>query len=199
MTPLPKKLNSRASSAAWLNQLRQCVSERTVQFSSNVKLLHHVNGFLFDQPSKARNEKSEPGGKVNQYLVKQLFGDYLRCRKIDGSTVGTQDVYIAKPFELRRTPWHGVTVSYTIEEFSTTLTVITVQISYDYKSGTYRIGTILSTSSTEHQTIIPRYVPDKSVIYASDVEETILVTEESAVDVTKIDLNVGARAWAKVL
>jgi hypothetical protein len=53
---------------------------------------------------------------VQQFIIKSVTGDYLVCKTLSGTTSGTEDVYVARPYLLRRTIWSGATrngVTYT--------------------------------------------------------------------------------------
>lgn len=104
--------------------------------------------------------KPSGGSSVKQFRVKSVQDDYITCRSWDGTNEGSEDVKIAKPFELRKTGWHGVTVSYTLET-----TGATRPVTYSYLSSVYRTAT--SGSTVEWEAIRPPYVPNKSVIYAA--------------------------------
>lgn len=49
-------------------------------------------------------------GGVSMYRVKTVYDDYLKCRSWDGTTEGSTDVYVAKPWELRKSSFHNLTI-----------------------------------------------------------------------------------------
>lgn len=69
------------------------------------------------------------------------FPDHLVCRTWDGATQGDEDVLVAKPWLLRRTPFDGQRYG---------------GIDYVYSTPTQRAATL--GEETEHQIIIPRYI-----------------------------------------
>lgn len=129
------------------------------------------------------------------YRVKQVLDDYLRCREFDGTTEGSSDILIAKPFNLRKTGWDGVTVQYAMEPFPGA--PLTLSILYSYVTATYRQASITAggLTGTEHEVIIPRYVPDFSVIFGLQIENGTGVA--AAADI--IDENTDGRAWGRVV
>lgn len=128
------------------------------------------------------------GGEVAQYLVKEEFDDYLRCRTWVSSVEGSDDVFIAKPFHNRRSPFDGVTAN---------------GRSYVYSAADQRTVTLVPSVAPgqEDQSIVPEYQtngPLTSVIYGvrlknpTDVLATIGGTPTN---LEILDLNVDARAW----
>lgn len=121
------------------------------------------------------------GAKVAQFIVKSVGDDHLVCRTWDGVNEGETDVMIAKPWLLRKTPFHGLTLN---------------GKTYSYDSGTAR--NVDDGNEDEDQVIIPSYTdPSGAVIYAvrGVVGGTGVVVESDPV--VWLDLNVDGRAWAK--
>ncbi len=149
--------------------------------------------FLIQLSRDSANQ--EAGSRVEQYvLIDATNGDYFICRTIDISldvsdpenpevvrTIGADDVYIAKPFHLRRSPFDRDVLNEdapgnigTVDEITyhtvkeswdgAVLTETTEKWSYEYKSATFRIATNATDAdpdnwTTQNQTIIPRFVP----------------------------------------
>lgn len=126
------------------------------------------------------------GGEVNQYLVKEEFDDYLRCRTWVNSDEGSDDVFVAKPFHNRRTPFDGVSAG---------------GRSYVYSSPDQRVVTLVPSTApgTEAQVIVPEYQtagPLTSVIYGVTLKnptDVTLVGTTTLLDI--LDLNADGRAW----
>jgi len=104
--------------------------------------------------------------RVRQFLLTDASnGDYFVCRalKVDAEgalTIGTDDLYVAKPFQLRQSPFDGLTYDIEVESWNgSVLSTETHSLSSDYKSATFRIVTDEDEELTENQTIIPRFVP----------------------------------------
>lgn len=129
------------------------------------------------------NVRGGGGSQIATFRYKSMQDDYLVCRTWDWTTEGDTDVLIAKPYDLRMTGWNGVTVVYP-SEFSGSVSVLYTKVSSSHRTAT-------SGSEIEDQAIRPFYVPDKSVIFAMNAETGIS-------EVGWIDLNVDARAFAKI-
>lgn len=91
-------------------------------------------------------------------LKEWTAADYFVCKTLDFddnnvAVVGSADVYVAKPYDLRQTPFDG-----------TTKTINGVSLSFAYTDATTRTVTKTSDSSTEDQHIIPYYYTDLEII-----------------------------------
>jgi hypothetical protein len=128
-------------------------------------------------------------GLVKQFRVKSVQNDHLVCREFDGTTEGLVDVLVTKPFDLRRTGWHGQAVVYVLEPFPASPGTLT--ITYSFVSPVYRIATATN-GVVEHQIIIPRYLPNRSIVFACKSENGTGVS-----GVEWIDLNDEGRAWSE--
>lgn len=116
------------------------------------------------------------GTNVKLYKYKSMSGDYLTCRTWDGTTEGDTDIYIAKPYKLRR--------SIASETIDGTL------VSYTYASDSERTAT--DGTNSETQKIVPRYLVDDLVW---GITATTAVTKDNA-SLTILDMNIDGRAWA---
>lgn len=179
-----------------LNELRDYCREIAISGGRGIKANRTANGtFLVAEipPTKP----SQPG-VVKQFRVESVENDYLVCYEFDGSNTTGSVVNVAKPFNLRRTPWHGRTITYTIEPYPGA--PASIQVSYSFPNAsvpTYRrcnmvIGAV---STTEHQVVRPFWVPSVSVIFASGSENGTGVSGATEWQ----DLNVDGRAWADAL
>lgn len=150
----------------------------TVSASQLNRLVSNVNR---GHPGAA-SPRQVPGrwgpGLIVQANVVEQGGDWLKVLTWDGTTEGTTEIIVAKPYLLRRsiTSWNGITYTYTS----------------DYE----REAT--DGVDTEDQVIVPAYVADDIVYivrvsaFGTDVED------EDGNPVYWLDLNVDGRAWAKV-
>ena len=118
-----------------------------------------------------------------QVQVVSVETDYMICTVTD---TGAQ-VYVALPWQLRRTPFDGQTYN---------------GVSYTYTSNTARDAS--SGSGSESQVIVPAYVAG-DLVYAltgivgdTSVHETTTQGASLPQPVEWLDLNVDGRAWAKV-
>jgi len=116
-----------------------------------------------------------PYSKGSSVIVLTLVAhndDYLECEDANAATV-----YVAKPYELRRTPFDGETIS---------------GITYTYTSESEREAT--DGVDTETQFITPNYVVGNE-IYAAKVQGDTGVDDPTPTAIVYIELNQG-RAWA---
>lgn len=127
------------------------------------------------------------GSSVTLCRVKVIGDDAITCRAYDGTFDSGPEFSVAMPWRLRKTGWHGNSVSYDFNGG-------TVVVAYNYTAKGYRTATVTSVTpnSAENQAIIPLY----------RVNDLIFSTEPdggTGIDgVSTIDLNVDARAWARI-
>lgn len=145
--------------------------------SVSAKKIVFPNASVTDSGSGTATVAFVSGG-VSQYRVKSVQGDYCTCRTWDGTTEGSTDVYVAKPYKLRNS--------------ITSATIDGVSVSYSYTSTVARTATISSTD--EDQVIVPRYLSN-DLIYA--VTSNYTGVSVSGTPLTLIDINADGRAWAK--
>ena len=91
---------------------------------------------------------SSPNAVPFPVTIVSIQDDYLVCRPLNVESAG-DDIFVAKPWGLRKTPFHGLTMP---NQDGTLM-------SYDYTSTQARTVTDESDSSTEDQVIVPAYVP----------------------------------------
>jgi len=126
------------------------------------------------------------GGSVYRFRLKAVYHDYLECKQLDGTTFAPEvTVKVAKPYNLRKTPFHGKTIN---------------GITYTYTGTQSRTKT--REGATENQVITPAYqvaVPgyDGDEIYACKPSGGTGVKIDDE-DVIWLDINNAGRAWAKV-
>jgi hypothetical protein len=182
-----KPLVSRSNMSVWLEELRRWCRRNTILDSPDIRATHSDQGSTLFITSRGGSSN------VQQYLlIDASEDDYLICRafavtidKTDPenpkfvSRIGITDVLIAKPYELRRTPFDrevlnaddpgaiGTTDENTVDVIveawvDPNLTTATRSLSYEFKSATYRIASNVTdpdNPTTENQTIIPRFIP----------------------------------------
>jgi hypothetical protein len=137
--------------------------------------------------SNAVKRKGGGGYRVVRFRLKGVSEDYLNCKQLNGTTEVGPTVKVAKPYNLRKTPFHGKTIS---------------GITYNYTGAQSRTKTRASTSTTENQVITPAYQVavtgyDGDEIYACKPSGGTGV-KIGGVDVVWLDINNAGRAWAKV-
>lgn len=155
---------------------------------------------------EAREEEMKTPGALQRCIVgmfryKSAADDHWVCRELTYDSVSNtytelaQDVKIAKPWELRKTPFHGKTI-----------TINGVALTFNYTSATAR--TVTKTGGSENQIPIPFPTTnsggyDGTVIWAAKniARGTAVVInrgQPSEESLEWLDLNVAGRAWAKV-
>jgi len=95
---------------------------------------------------------------VVQFLVSGVSGDYLVCKTLSGTSSGSDYVYVAKPYLLRRSVYSGATrngVTYTgatgqTRNASTGGTAVSEQVTPSYQTGdiVYGIGPVVGEIGT---------------------------------------------------
>jgi hypothetical protein len=129
-------------------------------------------------PGEAAGQAGAWGVERARFRVKTIQNDYLVCRTYDGTTEGSEDINVAKPWDLRRTPFHGVAVN---------------GITCTYSSAIARSAT--NGSVTESQVITPPYFANCEIWAFKAVGGGTSVTVSSDTLVWQ-DMNVSGRAWA---
>lgn len=190
--PIPKRPMGTSAKARFYQWVYDSITRGLqVQFGSGLKVSQTVQG----QRVELSQEIGASGsGRVSQYiLTDHSQDDYFICRAFalstDNSdpenplvvaTIGQTDVFIAKPYELRRSPFDrevlnadepeliGTVDENTVDTVKetwngTSLDTITESWSHDYKSATFRITTNATDEdpdnwTTQKQTIIPRFI-----------------------------------------
>ncbi len=131
------------------------------------KLLVGVNG-----PRQPKPKGKSGGAPVLVLTLVAEFDDYLECQD---SLLNT--IYVAKPYELRKTPFDGETIG---------------GVTYTYTSSSEREAT--DGVDTETQFVTPNYRVDAEIFAVKVQGETGVETAEPA-PIEYIELNQG-RAWA---
>jgi len=114
---------------------------------------------------------------VRTVKITSIFNDYLETVDINDADITFR---VAKPFELRETPFIGFAVE---------------GITYSSVNPQTRVANQVVGSDTLDETIIPKYTADFTLIQIRLVKEGTGV-EVSGEEIVYIDMNVGARAWA---
>jgi hypothetical protein len=129
-------------------------------------------------PSESAALVGTSGVQRARFKVVSVHTDYLTCHTYDGTTTGTEDIPVAMPWDLRRTPFHGLTVN---------------GVTYTYSSDTQRSAT--NGTDTETHVITPPYFAGCEIWAFRAVGGGTSVTVSSD-GVTWQDMNVSGRAWA---
>ena len=123
---------------------------------------------------------------VRRFRVQSVENDYLVCRPYHAAneSLGDTDVNVAKPYELRRTPFHAQTIAYPGAQ----------SITYTYASQREREAD--DGTDTETQVMIPDYWDDDEILAVRNIAGGTGVTV-SEVALVWEDLNTAGRMWAK--
>ncbi len=119
-----------------------------------------------------------PKAACKQFKIKSIQGDYITCNSWDGTTLGTEDVLIAKPYLLRKTPFHNLTRN---------------SVSYVYSTDVKRTAT--KSPDTETQVIVPEYVVGDIILALSNIIGGTSITSPQIIIWNEV--NESGRAWAK--
>lgn len=192
-TPPRKESETGLYAPVWrkINQMLDYMREISIVNGRDVRVSRTMNGTLLLGTAKG---KEATAATTSRYRVEEVQNDIIVCKKVEGNTVSEDITLIAKPFNLRKTGWDGQTVTYTLDSYPESQG--TASIKYEFKTPTYRIAkTVTSAGSTdEHQVITPHYIPGKSIILASEIENETGISG----GITFQDLNDNGRAWARV-
>ena len=136
-------------------------------------------------PRQVRRNKGSVGTgiEVQQMKVAAISGDYITCHTFNGTETGEDEITVAKPYELRRTPFDG-------ESYN--------EIEYTYSDDVTREAD--NGSATETQVIVPPYVVG-DVIYAmrnitGGTGLAVVMPDGTEEEVEWVEMN-SARAWTK--
>lgn len=195
MPKLPNRLTvagKEAKHLQWLNDLRDCVEaiwpRPTVDSFNTV-----TTRGAFRRPKVTASTSADPGELV-QLKVKTVGDEYLTCHTWDGTTEGTDNVYVAKPRKLRKSNYHLITQ-----------TIYGKAFKFTHVSAQERTCRVSSKDWTQY--VHPTYAVD-DVIYAAPIEHedgTTLAqllgipTSSGFPEISYIDVNNDAREWATVL
>jgi hypothetical protein len=140
-----------------------------------------------------------PSSRVGLFKILEngIKDDYLICEGFDPNTDDfLRKVSVAKPYLLQRKPFDGKEGK-----------VGSVDVSYEYvdgANGSLRIVRAVLTGDypvTEHQRVTPHYAKDDIVLVVKCAKKPPgeQWKDENGREIEWIDLNFGARAWARVL
>ncbi len=176
----PDKLNDGSRAASWFNKLREFAACCWPLDGVGYRVIRSGRGWSLEIP-----QASGGGSSTKQYKVITIQGDFLTCRKWDGATLGTQDIYVARSPELRRSYFEKVGgVAYSSDGDAFTATFV-------YSSNTKRVKTISGVAET--QVVIPYYQTDIPIVASSQSNATG-VTDPDGNMIYLVEMT--QRAWA---
>lgn len=192
-----------------INLLQQEVRAVRMMPTPRMRVNRTPAGTYLDLDLTAPGQSSPP---LEQYRVSAVGPDYLECKTygIDEAgteTVGTETVFIAKPFALRKTPWD-------------TKTIDNRKYNYEGSGGVWRWVQLLGAPTVSetprfseffpasvggqvriNEKVWPEYLPAQSIIYALRLEEPVIfptIEPFGVVPISIIDVNLDARAWVPI-
>lgn len=183
----PDELRDQGRQAGWLNKLLAFV--RSCQVVEGI-------GYRINRSHRGTSLEILPGkggGSTDKhYRVKSIEGDFLTCRTFGGdmhdtTLDGTEDIYIARDPELRRSTYEGKTLAFSSDGDS-------FSASYTYTSNTKRTKTVGGVA--EVQVITPYYKTDFTVINAAASANKSGVTDPEGNDIYLVETT--QRAWSKL-
>jgi hypothetical protein len=136
-----------------------------------------------DKNAVQSNLKSKaPSGRqaIGLFEFVSMDGDFINCYSFVGDSVTTDLIKIAKPYQLRRTPFDGETYN---------------SIDYTYTSDIQRSAT--QSPDTETQVVVPAYVVGDLIFAVLYPLGGTGAKDNSSDPVWWQDLNIDGRAWAK--
>lgn len=158
-----------------INELIDHSREISITSGRGIRVARTANGTQLTVEEKAVDEAV---GVVERATVQEVHGDYLVCLTTeDGETLN-----VAKPPQLRRTTFHGLSVD-----------GFTWDLSLD---GLTRTGVASATARTQ-EAVDPTYTPGVTQIWIARFESSATVIGDFGEDLTveHIDLNVDARRF----
>jgi hypothetical protein len=164
--------------------------------------------FIDFQPGRA----SATLPPLQQYRVSGVGPDYLECKTYGISeagveTVGTDTIFVAKPFTLRQTPWHSKTIDnrrYSYEGSGGVWRYVTL-LGAPTSSETPRFSEYFPTTTAgqirSNEKVWPEYIPGQSIIYTLSLQEPVIfptIAPFGVVPISIIDVNLDARSWVPI-
>lgn len=169
-----------------INRLKQAL--RQLQPVPSLHILTGVTGV--GTIRQAGEQRISSAGMIREFLLKEVLGDYLRCQSRSNGQPSEGDIFIAKPWRLRVTPFDGKTI-----HFDSDGDVFDAHYVYTAGSSTHRTATIAGVN--EDQIVIPRFKPDFDVIYAAECSDDLALVDPQSNRILLVDLNADGRAWGK--
>lgn len=132
------------------------------------------------------------GTQLRSFQVVSIQDDYITCNTWVPSTetAGSDDVYVAKPYLLRTTPFDTIAITYQNGD----------EITYTYDTERRRLATLtaVGTDPEEFQVVTPDYYVGEIVV-AKNGKSGVLFDEggEDEAPIIWEDINQAARLWAR--
>lgn len=175
---IPGRLTGDNQLARWLNQLRESVVEATITSIVGGRFQRGQHGvqLIINAPL------GSGGGEAQMFKLKSVQKDYLTARSWDGTTEGTVDTYIAKPYRLREsTAETGYTFTFSGSAPNR------IRLKHDD-----------ATSDEEYEVVIPIWLVNE-LVYAIPANTGVKTTNDESSTVQDVALLLvgDSKAWAK--
>lgn len=166
---------------------RSYTQQERLNNSSTVKFSRTSRG-IFGKATK--QDSGGNGGLIGPYLITAVNGDYVTLRTWDGTTLGSVDVYAAKPWKLRCSRRREV--------------IDGVLSTFSYSTDP-PVGNVTRTKTkgaqTESEIVYPQWAigtnSDADLVYAMQARNTLVTTvAPDPIVAVKLVLIDSARNWA---
>ena len=121
---VPPKLSGTSPLVPWLNRLREATQSALINSVVNGRYSRGPGGTQLICSAQSTPGTSSTDSIAQHFHIKSIQDDYLTCRTWDGTSEGGSDVYVAKPYEFRRSKTNevidGTTFTYTYFSTGTT-------------------------------------------------------------------------------
>lgn len=183
---LPNPLSGTNPLVGWLNSLRNFAASCRLKSGVDYRVEQTTDGTVL------RFYGGNGGGStIKMYRLIEEKANHIVCHTWDGTAEGSDSVLIAKPYKLRNSITSALIAGETID-YTYVTSGSTAYHTRDADDGT----------NVETQVVIPYFLPKTTspaysgdLIYAADVSHTGVTVDD--VELTKIDINADARAWAR--
>lgn len=172
----PGEPSGQSAEKSWLRALRRFIISSRIISGVDYRVKQGSEGTTLEFLNRGG------GMQLQTYIFKSMGTDHIVCRTWDGTNQGSTDIKIAKIPDL----W-----------FSNSSEAID-GTTYNYTSYSTGAQTRVSTptgGTAEVQVIVPRYLPDDSIIFAVSAQTFVTV---DSIPIGLLDLNLAGRAWSKV-
>lgn len=174
---LPNPPSGSSSAANWFRRIWDRLRAQRIAPGVGYKVRETSDGTFLDIQTGGGGSSS---AQISEFKLNTVEGDYLNCFARAGTTWSTVTVSIAKPHKLRN---------------SITLAVLDgITVTYSYYEGTVK-RMARHDSAAEIQIVLPRYLSE-DIILAAKIDATG-VTGHGSTQCEYLDINEGARAWAR--
>lgn len=77
--------------------------------SAHTRVSDTTAGVFVNSVPQKQPQGSAPASPTQRFRITQVFGDYLTCQTFNDGLMGGVDIFVAKPYVIRRSTWNNVT------------------------------------------------------------------------------------------